>query len=124
MLADLVLLLHVLIVGFNVLGLVAIWIGAGLGWQWVRNRAFRIAHIVVMAFIAAEALLGVMCPLTVWEDALRGEISQRGFVSRWLAALLYWDWPTWVFTLIYCAWFGLVVLAWFMVRPHAAMRGK
>ena len=39
-----------------------------------------------------------MCPLTIWEDALRGTSSEKGFIARWIHAWLFWDWPPWVFT--------------------------
>ena len=117
--ADLILLIHVLIVAFNAGGLVAIWIGAWLDWGWVRNRVFRIVHLSLMAFVAVEALLGVTCPLTVWEDALRGAVTERSFVSRWLAAFLYWDLPPAAFTAIYAGWTLVIVAAWFLVPPRA-----
>jgi polyferredoxin len=78
-----------------------------------------------MAFIALEAVAGVTCPLTIWEDALRGapEAPQsRGFVSRWVAAVLFWDWPAWVFAAIYAAWTALIVATWFFVPPRSGVR--
>ena len=60
--ADAILALHVGIVGFVVLGTLAILAGGPLGWRWVRNRAFRIAHLALMAFIALQAWLGKVCP--------------------------------------------------------------
>lgn len=44
LLADAVLLLHVLFVAFVVLGLLAIYLGGILGWHWVRHRRFRLVH--------------------------------------------------------------------------------
>src|SRR6185436_10427005 len=72
MMADVLLVVHFLIAAFIVLGLAAVWLGAALGWRWVRNPWFRYLHLSAIAFVAAEAVLGVMCPLTVWEDMLRG----------------------------------------------------
>jgi hypothetical protein len=121
MLADFILIVHFLVVAFNVAMLPAIWMGALFRWEWVRIRWLRIVHVALMAFIALEALAGVTCPLTIWEDLLRGSTGaaeQRGFVSRWVAALLYWDWPAWVFTAIYTGWTVLIVITWFLVRPH------
>lgn len=122
MLADFILIVHFFIVAFNVAMLPAIWLGALLRWRWVRIRWLRIAHVALMAFIALEALVGVTCPLTIWEDALRGAPSpaeQRGFVSRWVAALLYWDWPAWIFTAIYSGWTALIVITWFLVPARS-----
>jgi uncharacterized protein DUF2784 len=118
LLADLVLVVHVLFVVFIVGGLAAVVVGARR-WPWVRNRAFRIAHLAAIAAVAAEALLGIACPLTVWEDALRGGGPARSFVGRWAARLLYYDLPEWTFAAAYCAFAALVVWAWHRVPPRA-----
>ncbi|HVQ62262.1 MAG TPA: DUF2784 domain-containing protein, partial [Burkholderiales bacterium] len=70
MIADVILVVHALFVLFVVGGFVLILVGAG-SWGWVRNRTFRILHLAAIAFVTGEALLGVTCPLTLWEDWLR-----------------------------------------------------
>ena len=60
--ADFILIIHFLFVLFVVGGLALIWIGAAWGWLWVRNYWFRIAHLVAIAYVAVEAVLGVVCP--------------------------------------------------------------
>jgi len=83
-LADIVLIVHFLFVAFVVGGLALIWVGAASGWAWVRNFWFRVAHLAAIVFVAGEALVGVWCPLTVWEDALRGVHGDKSFVARWI----------------------------------------
>lgn len=119
LLADIVLAVHFLFVLFVVGGLIAIWAGAALGWSWVRNFRFRVAHLAAVLFVAAESLAGIVCPLTVWEALLRRAGTEQGsFMQRWVWRLLYYDLPEWVFTLIY-ALFALLVLATFrLVRPR------
>lgn len=118
LLADAVLAAHVLFVAFVVGGLGFIWIGAWRGWAAARNFRFRIIHLAAIMFVAAETIVGLACPLTVWEDALRGNGSDLGFVARWLRRLLYYDFPPLVFVLAYVA-FALVVLATFyLIPPH------
>jgi hypothetical protein len=125
MMADVLLVVHFLIAGFIVLGLVAVWLGAALGWRCVRNPWFRYLHLGAIAFVAAEAVLGVACPLTVWEDLLRGGRSLNGgaesFVSRWVRALLFYQAPEWVFTAAYVAW-TLATLATLRLVPPRANR--
>ncbi len=104
MLADLLLVFHFSIVGFIVGGLVLVWVGALAGWAWVRNPWFRYLHLAAIAFVAAEALLGYACPLTIWEDLLRGGVRPESFVGRWVYRLLYYQAPEWVFTSLYAAW--------------------
>jgi uncharacterized protein DUF2784 len=116
-LADGVLVVHVLFVLFVVGGLAAIVVGARR-WGWVRNRAFRVVHLAAIGFVAAESLLGIACPLTVWEDALRGGGPAQTFVGRWASRLLYYDFPEWVFAVAYCAFLGAVFWAWRGVPPR------
>jgi len=104
MMADVLLVVHFLIAAFIVGGLLLVWIGAALGWRWVRNPGFRYLHLGAIAFVAAEAVLGVMCPLTVWEDMLRGGVRADSFVGRWVRHFLYYQAPEWVFTAAYVGW--------------------
>ena len=120
-LADAVLAVHFAVVVFIVGGLVLVWIGAALRWRWVRNPWFRYLHLAAIAFVAAEALLGVACPLTVWEDLLRGGARAETFVARWLRALLFYRAPEWVFTAAYPAW-TLATLATLRLIPPRASR--
>lgn len=118
LLADLILVVHFAFVVFVVAGLPLVWTGAALGWRWVRNRTFRIAHLAAILFVSAEAAAGIWCPLTLWEDALRGSAGERGFVARWIHALLFHDLPPWVFTLAYFSYALLVALTWWRVPPR------
>ncbi len=118
MMADVILVVHFGIAAFVVLGLVAVWIGAALGWAWVRNPWFRYAHLAAIAFVAAEAVLGIACLLTVWEDALRGGDSGESFIGRWLRALLFYQAPEWVFTIAYLAWTAATLVTLRLVPPR------
>ena len=117
MLADALLVFHFLIVVFIVGGLILVWIGAPAGWAWIRNPWFRYLHLAAIVFVAAEAVLGYACPLTVWEDMLRGGVRPESFVGRWVRKLLFYQAPEWVFTTIYAAWAGLTLLTLRLVPP-------
>lgn len=121
LLADALLALHVGVVLF-VVGLLPLVLLGGLrGWAWVRRFRLRLTHLLLMVFIAAQAWLGQLCPLTVWEQDLRriaGEGSYReSFIEHWLSRLLYWEAPWWVFVAAYTGFALLVGLAWWWVRP-------
>ena len=118
MLADVLLVLHFGIAAFVVLGLIAVWVGAALRWSFTRNPWFRYAHLGAILLIAAEALLGVACPLTVWEDLLRGGLRPESFVGRWVQRLLYYQAPEWVFAAAYVAWAAATVLTLVLVPPR------
>lgn len=117
-LADLVLLVHCAFVLFVTGGLMFIWIGAACGWRWVRNYWFRSAHLGAICCVALEALLEIACPLTVWEDALRGRPDDTSFIARWLHRTLYYSFPGWVFTLAYLLFALAVAATWYYVRPR------
>ena len=118
MLADLLLVFHFLVAGFIVTGLILVWVGALAGWSWIRNPWFRYLHLAAIAFVATEALLGYACPLTLWEDLLRGGARPESFIGRWVQRLLYYEAPEWIFTAAYCAWAAAGVLTLRFVPPR------
>ena len=122
-LADALLLIHVLFVGFVVLGLLAIYLGFFLHWHWVRNRWFRILHLMAIAIVVLQAWLGMICPLTTWEMALREQagaaVYAGSFIQHWLHQLLYWQAPYWVFIVVYTVFGALVLYSLFIVRQYS-----
>jgi hypothetical protein len=114
--ADALLVAHFLIAAFVAGGLPLVWLGAAAGWRWVRNPWFRYLHLAAIALIALEALLGVACPLTVWEDLLRGGLQPQTFVGRWVERLLYYRAPEELFTDLYLVW-ALATLATLRLVP-------
>jgi len=121
LLANVVLSLHVAVVVFVVAGLLFIVLGNRRGWAWVNTLWFRLSHLATIAVVAAQAWLGVMCPLTTLEMWLRAKARTAtysgSFIEHWLHALLYWDAPAWAFVLVYSV-FGLAVLAaWWRFPP-------
>ena len=120
LLADLLLYVHVVYVGFVLGGLVLVWTGVAAGWDWVRRPQFRWPHLVCTLIVPLEALIGMICPLTTWEYELRVRAGQRpediAFMARLARDLLFYEAPAWVFTVSYVA-FGLVVLATFFLVP-------
>ena len=118
--ADLVVTLHAAYVLFVAVGFLLIMLGIVLKWSWIRNLWFRLAHLAAILVVVAEALLGITCPLTIWEKALRaraGQSSYRGdFIANLIHELLFYDAPPWVFTVCYSL-FGLLVLLTFLLAP-------
>lgn len=126
LIADAILILHVLFVAFVVFGLIAVYAGYFLSWWWVRNRAFRITHLCAIGYVVGQAWLGAVCPLTTWEMALRAEAGAAtysgSFIQYWLHSLLYFTLPEWVFVLVYTLFGSLVLASWFVVRPRKRTR--
>jgi len=119
--ADTILVVHGLFVAFVVLGQALILLGAFRHWRWVRRFWFRITHLAAIGAVVLQSWLGMICPLTTWEMALRaraGEAAYSGtFVSYWLQRLLFYAAPSWVFIVVYTAFGALVVASWFLVPP-------
>ena len=126
-LADIVVVVHAAYVAFVILALPVVFLGWLCKWQWVRNPWFRFVHLAMILIVVVEALLGIVCPLTVWEHDLRQLAGQEtydgAFVANLVHDLLFYDAPTWVFTVSYCA-FGLIVLATFLLVPPRLSHGQ
>ncbi|WP_461482337.1 DUF2784 domain-containing protein [Porticoccus sp.] len=126
LLADAILVAHALFVFFVVFGLLAIYFGYFLNWHWVRNRAFRILHLFAIGIVVVQSWIGVICPLTIWEMALReathSESYSGSFIQHWLQNLLYYSAPEWVFIVLYTGFGALVLASWYIVRPKARTR--
>jgi hypothetical protein len=124
--ANAILALHVGIVLFVVLGLVAILLGGrGDRWPWTRNFVFRTAHLLLMVVIAVQAWLGRLCPLTIWEQGLRRRAGQdvytESFVAHWLSRLIFFEAPWWAFVAAYSVCAALVVGCWFWFPPRRSI---
>jgi uncharacterized protein DUF2784 len=74
--ADIVVAVHAAYVAIVVVGFAAILIGSAAQWRWVRNFYFRAVHLAMIVVVCAEALVGISCPLTRLEEALKiGDIT-------------------------------------------------
>ncbi|MEO8224445.1 MAG: DUF2784 domain-containing protein [Gammaproteobacteria bacterium] len=126
-LADLVLVTHALFVAFVVVGFVLIVVGLARGWAWVRRPAFRYAHLAAIVVVVLQAWLGIECPLTTLESALRMQAGEAGygesFIQDWLYRLLYYRASGWVFTLVYSIFGAGVVLVWWFAPPERRRPG-
>lgn len=123
-LADTVLALHVGVVAFVVLGEVAFLVGGRRDWGWVHHFGLRLVHLLLMVFVAAQAWLEALCPLTAWEQALRARAGQVGyagsFIEHWLSRLIFFEAPWWTFVAAYTGFALLVLLTWRWVPPRRA----
>lgn len=125
-LADAILVAHVGVVLFVVGVALLVPVGAARGWRWVRLRGLRLLHLGAIVFIAAQAWLGELCPLTVWEQDLRrlaGESTHgESFIGHWLGRLLYVEAPWWAFIAAYTSFAGYVAALWRWVPPTPRAR--
>lgn len=122
MLADIILIIHFLFVLFVVGSLPLIWIGGWMRLDLVRNLRFRLAHIAAILFVVVESFVGMICPLTLLEDRLRGGESGGSFIQRWLHRILFYDVPEWVLTTIYALFAVLVIITFRLLPPRPRRR--
>jgi hypothetical protein len=119
MAAILVLALHLAVIAFNVAGCVLVPIGAWRGWRWVREFWWRLAHLLSLAVVAAQALSGRTCFLTIWQGRASDASHVQPLIASWIERMIYWSLPLWVFAAAYVVVFVYVIALWIAVRPRA-----
>lgn len=125
-LADGILIAHAVIVAFNLFSLPLIWVGRWLNWRFVRNFWFRAIHVVLIGYVAAQAIAGKICPLTTWENELRirgGDAGYAGgFVAHWVQRLIFYEADERLFAWGYAGFLVAVLLTWIWVKPNLPRR--
>jgi hypothetical protein len=120
LLADLVVAIHIAYVSYVIIGELAILLGLACKWQWIRNPWFRWTHLTAIGIVAVEAIVGITCPLTNWEEALRRWAGQKpsdmSFIGRILDDVLFYEAPEGLLTACYIG-FAVLVLATLWLAP-------
>jgi len=122
--ADLMVAIHVSYIAYVVLGQLLIIVAAPLKWQWARNPWFRFTHLTAIGIVAYEAIRGLRCPLTVWEEQLRelgGQVfnGSETFMGRVLHDLMFIEnQPEIFFTTLYIGVLVLVIQGLVMYPPR------
>jgi Protein of Unknown function (DUF2784) len=120
-LADLVLLVHLGVIAFNIFGLILIPLGAWRRWHFVRVLWWRALHLAILGFVALQALLDRVCFLTIWRAELlpqSGSAAPMPLIARWVNGLIYWPLPLWVFAVLYVVVCVYALLLWRLVPPR------
>ena len=130
LLADFVLVLHFAVVAFVIAGPVLIVVGnrgaPASRWRWVNSRLFRSSHGSAIAFVIAQAWLGVACPLTMLESWLRTQgfapTYDSSFIEHWVHRALYYEAAPWVFLTAYSLFGAVVAVVWWRFPAADARR--
>ncbi len=121
-LAIVVLVIHLGIIAFNVVGLIMIPWGGIRGWSFIGNFWLRLIHLVSLSIVVLQALLGQACFLTLWQAQLSVHAAKVGapapLIAHWIDGFVFWSIPLWVFTLIYAAVWIYVVALWWIFPPR------
>ncbi|MGL4553295.1 MAG: DUF2784 family protein, partial [Gemmataceae bacterium] len=96
--------------------------GGVLGWRWVRNYWLRVAHLVLIALVVIQAVVGHECPVNEFERTLRGgdlaQLDGASALGRFCNRMVYQRVEDMRPMLVQYAAFGVVVIAsWYLVRP-------
>ncbi len=97
-------------------------LGAWLRWGWVRGFWWRLAHLAILAAMAAQALAGRACFLTIWQAELEHRGHAQPLIADWIDRMLYWPLPLWVFAVGYVAVWLYVLVLWWRVPPRCPSR--
>ncbi|HEV3384085.1 MAG TPA: DUF2784 domain-containing protein [Gemmata sp.] len=128
--ADLMVAIHVSYIAYVVLGQLLIILAAPMKWQWARNPWFRFTHLAAIGIVAYEAIRGLRCPLTVWEEQLRelaGQVfnGSETFMGRVLHDLMFIEnQPEVFFTTMYLGVLVLVIQGLVMYPPRMFRVGR
>ena len=114
--------LHLLFVGFIVVGFLGFLLYPFFRFGWVRNANFRVMHLLGISFVALESLLGLPCPLTVLEWKLRSETTGQSFIGRLFYGLLYYHAPQVYFTIAYVSLSVLAFSAYVLLPVSGSFR--
>ncbi|MDE3022048.1 MAG: DUF2784 domain-containing protein [Pseudomonadota bacterium] len=127
-LAQGILAIHLVIIGFNVFGLVAIPLGAWRGWPWVRKFWWRLLHLLALSTVAFQALLDQTCFLTRWQSRLQEAAGVNGMhqplIQTWINHLLFWPLPMEFFTLLYTLIWIYALILWWKIPPLRSGPGR
>ena len=115
---NLIIFIHFLIVLFITFLLFFIPIGYKFSWKFMRNKKLRLSHFLLMSFVTIETILGIACPLTTIENHLSDNKYDKTFISFWMEKVIYWDFPSSFFIILYSACLTWVIIMWKIYPPQ------
>ena len=109
LIADIILIIHFLIIFFIISLFALVPYGYYKNWIWVRSKKIRYTHLFLMTFVTIESFLGIICPLTILENNLRGKMTNQTFISKYLSKIIFFNFPSSVFLVLYIIAFLIAV---------------
>ncbi len=114
---NLIIFSHFLIVLFITSLIFLIPIGYRFNWEIFKNKILRLLHLLLMTCVTLEAILGITCPLTSFESYLSGTLEEKTFISYWLGKIIYWNFPSLFFGILYSLCLAWIIIMWKIYPP-------
>jgi hypothetical protein len=122
LLAETVLIAHLVVIAFNVFGLIVIPLGGWRRWGFVRMRSWRLLHLGLLAVVALQALVGRACILTILQDTMVGAETRTPLIMGFVNRVIFWPLPLWAFAAIYVLVCVYAAALWWIVPPTSRPR--
>ena len=90
----------------------------------MREFWWRLVHLFGLAVVAAQALSGRACFLTIWQGGVSDASHVQPLIASWIERMIYWSLPLWVFAAAYVVVFVYVIALWIAVKPRAPWRRR
>lgn len=116
-LADIILIIHFVIITFVVSIFILVPYGYRKRWEWVKKKKIRYIHLFIISFVSLESVLGIICPLTILENSLRQKVTNESFVTQYLSKIIYFNFPSIFFICLYMLGLGLTLGLYFKYPP-------
>ncbi|MBI3829035.1 MAG: DUF2784 domain-containing protein [Planctomycetes bacterium] len=127
LLADLVAILHGLIVLYVAGGAVLIVLGLWRKWAFARNLVFRLSHLLLCLGIVAFEWMGEACPLTTLERHFRAQVNgdsgfEGGFIAHYVSRTIHLNVPPEALALPTTFFVVLVAALYIWAGPRRALK--
>ena len=116
--ADIILIIHFLVVLFIASLFVLVPAGYKFNWTWQKNFKLRSIHLLLIFFITLETIIGITCPLTMLENHLRGVLVSNDFIDLYISKIIFWDFPPIFFLTLYFFCLIWTVFIWIKFPPN------
>lgn len=107
---ELLLIIHFIVILFFVIGFpIALYFN---------HRMFRIIHASALAGVTLLMVLGIPCPLTIWEELLReSQVYEGSFIATWLNRIIYLEGVDTAVVIFMSVGFSVLVASSFFWKP-------
>ncbi len=114
---EFVLIIHFIVVLFFTIGFpIALF---------YNHRMFRIIHASSLAGVTLLMVMGIPCPLTIWEEVLReNPLYEGSFIATWMNRIIYLEGVDTAVVIFMAVGFTVLVVSSFFWKPLKGIGNK